>query len=92
VTNNGNEEVNDSNEECMVTAERNFKRCTRPPKDHFKKILEEACPHHPYPIKHKLRDCTIMKKFMSLEAPPGSDEPARDSRSRGMAEVATIVG
>jgi hypothetical protein len=69
VTNNGNVEVEDSNEECVVIAEHDFKRCTRPPKDHFEKILEAACPHHPYPVKHKLRDCTMMKKFMSSGAP-----------------------
>jgi hypothetical protein len=52
-------------------------------KDHFEKILEAACPHHPYPIKHKLRDCTMMKRFMTSGAPPGGDEPASNSRGRG---------
>jgi hypothetical protein len=76
VTNNCNEEVEDSDEECVAIAERDFKRCTRPPKDHFKMIHEATCPHHPYHVKHKLRDCTMMKKFMSSGAPPGSNELA----------------
>jgi hypothetical protein len=33
--------------------------------DHFKKLLEETCPNHAYPIKHKLRDCGMMKNFMA---------------------------
>jgi hypothetical protein len=96
VTNNDNEEVENSDKECMVTTECNFKRCTRPPKDYFEKILEVACPHHPYPVKHKLRDCTMMKKFISSRGPPGGDEPTRDSRGRGTTlrevEVVTIAG
>jgi hypothetical protein len=87
VTNHGNEKVENSDEGCEVTAERDFKRCTRLPNDHFKKIPEMACPHHPYPVKHKLRDCTMMKKFMSLVAPRGDDELARERRSRGIVEV-----
>jgi hypothetical protein len=66
---NAREEVENSDEELMVTAERDFKWCTQPPKDHFEKILEEAYPHHLYPIRHKLRDCTIMKKFMTSGHP-----------------------
>jgi hypothetical protein len=41
------------------------KRQTRLPTDHFEKLLEEICPNHAYPIKHKLRDCGLMKNFMA---------------------------
>jgi hypothetical protein len=37
-----------------------------PPTDHFEKLLEEACPNHAYPVKHKLRDCGMMKNVMAL--------------------------
>jgi hypothetical protein len=33
------------------------------PTDHFEKLLEETCPNHAYPIKHKLRDCGMIKNF-----------------------------
>jgi hypothetical protein len=33
--------------------------------DHFKKLLEETCPNHAYLIRHKLRDCGMMKSFMT---------------------------
>jgi hypothetical protein len=36
-----------------------------PPTDHFEKLLEETCPNHAYPVKHKLRDCGMMKNFMA---------------------------
>jgi hypothetical protein len=45
--------------------------------------LEEACPNHTYPIRHKLKDYSMMKSFMTLgsltwgaeldEGPDGSD-------------------
>jgi hypothetical protein len=41
------------------------KRLARLPTDHFEKILEETCPNYAYPIKHKLRDCGVMKNFMA---------------------------
>jgi hypothetical protein len=33
--------------------------------DHFDKLLEETCLNPAYPIKHKLRDCGMMKSFMT---------------------------
>jgi hypothetical protein len=35
------------------------------PTDHFEKLLEETFPNHTYRIKHKLRDCDLMKSFMA---------------------------
>jgi hypothetical protein len=37
-----------------------------PPTDHFERLLEEACPNHAYPIKHKLKDRDMMNNFMTL--------------------------
>jgi hypothetical protein len=34
--------------------------------DHFKKPLQETCPNHTYLVKHKLKDCSMMKSFMTL--------------------------
>jgi hypothetical protein len=71
IMNNGNagKEIENSDEEFIVAAERDFKRRTRPPKDHFEKILEATCPHHPYPVKHKLMYCTTMRRFISRRTP-----------------------
>jgi hypothetical protein len=62
---------------------RSDKRPARPPMDHFKRLLKEVCPNHTYFIRHKLKDCGIMRSFMTLgtitwgveldEGPNGSD-------------------
>jgi hypothetical protein len=64
----GDKEAGNSDEDCVATAKRDFKQQTQPPKDHFEKLLEAICPHHSYPIKHKLKDCNMMKKFMTSGA------------------------
>jgi hypothetical protein len=33
--------------------------------NHFEKLLEEMFPTHAYPIKHKLRDYSMMKNFIA---------------------------
>jgi NAD-dependent dihydropyrimidine dehydrogenase PreA subunit len=50
---------------CVAAITGSGKRQARPPTDHFEKLLEEICPNHSYPIKHKLRDCDMMKNFMA---------------------------
>jgi hypothetical protein len=45
------------------------KHQTRPHTDHFKRLLEEAYPNHAYPIKHKLKDCDMMRSFMISGSP-----------------------
>jgi hypothetical protein len=64
------------------------------PRTTSKKILEAAYPHHPYPVKHKLRDYTMMKRFISFGAPPGGDERVSDPRGTTLEEanVTTITG
>jgi hypothetical protein len=72
------EKVKGSNEEFVASVECDFKQHTQLPKDHFEKVLEAACPHHSYAIKYKLRDCTMMKCFVSSDTPIDGDELARD--------------
>jgi hypothetical protein len=49
----------------ISTTTHSDKRPTRPPVDHFKRLLEKACPNHAYPIRHKLKDCSTMRSFMT---------------------------
>jgi hypothetical protein len=35
------------------------------PIDYFKRLLEEACPNHTYRVRHKLKDCSMMRSFMT---------------------------
>jgi hypothetical protein len=60
------------------------KHQARQPTDHFEKPLEEACPNHAYPIKHKLRDCDMMKKFMASRSITQGVELNEDSNKGDM--------
>jgi hypothetical protein len=33
--------------------------------NHLGRLLKETCPNHAYLVKHKLRDCNMMKSFMT---------------------------
>jgi hypothetical protein len=60
-----NKKVGDFDMECVMTVARSGKRQERPLTEHFERLLEEACSNHAYPIKHKLKDCSMMKNFMT---------------------------
>jgi hypothetical protein len=84
---NDREEADDSDRGFVLTVKRDFKWQTRPPKDHFEKLLGATGHHHPYPVKYKLRDCSMMKKFMMLGALSRDDKPGGD---RGGTSVTPI--
>jgi hypothetical protein len=46
--------------------------------EHFKRLLEAACPDHVYPVKHKLKFCIMMKSFMILAFLTRGMEPDED--------------
>jgi len=39
--------------------------------NHFKKMLEGLCPNHAFPVKHQLKDCGLMWKFLLGSANKG---------------------
>jgi hypothetical protein len=43
--------------------------------DHFEKLLEVTCPNHAYPVWHKLKECSMIKNYMTMAALPKSKEP-----------------
>jgi hypothetical protein len=59
-------EVSGSSARCISTTVCSGNRPTWPPTDHFKRLLEEAYPNHTYPVRHKLKDCSMMRSFMTL--------------------------
>jgi hypothetical protein len=71
-------------------------RQTWPPKDHFEKLLKATCLRHSYHIKHKLKDCTQMKKIIASGAFPKDRKQGGDPGGKsaapilGDAEVMTI--
>jgi hypothetical protein len=62
-----NKEPDDSDEEHIAAAEREFKHQALQPIDHFEKLIEVTCPNHAYPVRHKLKECT-MKSYMTMRA------------------------
>jgi hypothetical protein len=68
-----------------VATEYDFKCQARQPKDHFEKLLEASYPNHMYPmLKHKLKDCTMMKNFMTSGAHSKGKKPEGDPGGKGM--------
>jgi hypothetical protein len=58
-----------NNGKVVMTAVHSDKRQARSPNDHIKRLLEEACPNHAYPARHKLKDYDMMKSFMISGSP-----------------------
>jgi hypothetical protein len=50
---------------CIAAAVGSGKHQARLPTDRFEKLHEGSCLNHAYPINHKLRDCGMMKNFMT---------------------------
>jgi hypothetical protein len=48
-----------------LTTAHSDKRQERPSTYHLKRLLDEACPNHTHPIRHKLKDCGMMRSFMT---------------------------
>jgi hypothetical protein len=75
---NNAKDVDDSDEELVAAAEHDFKRQARLPVDHFEKLLEVTCPNHTYHVKHKLKECTMMKNYMTTISLARSKKPEGD--------------
>jgi hypothetical protein len=58
-------EAGGSDMKCVSIAMHSDKHPWRLPTYHFKRLLEEACLNHAYPIRHKLKDCGKMKSFIT---------------------------
>jgi hypothetical protein len=50
---------------CISIDTCNGKHSTSLPMDYFKRLLEEACPNHAYPIQHNLKECGMTRRFMT---------------------------
>jgi hypothetical protein len=75
---NDDKEVSNSDEELIVATERDFKCQVWQPADHFEKLLEATYPNHTYPVRHKLKKCTMMKNYMATGTFVGGKMPEGD--------------
>jgi hypothetical protein len=78
-------DTSDSNKELIAAVERNFKRQSWQPIDHFEKLLLATYPNHMYLVRNKLKECTKMKNYMTTGTFARGKKPERDS----MGKVAT---
>jgi hypothetical protein len=62
----------------MAAAEHDIKCQAWLPAYHFEKLLEATCPNHTFPIKHKLKECTMMKNYMTTRTFARSKKPEGD--------------
>jgi hypothetical protein len=68
------------------------------PIDHFKRLLEDACPNHAYPVRHKFKDNRMMQIFMTSESLIWGVEPSEGPDGSDIAPfheenvVMTVVG
>jgi hypothetical protein len=76
--NNDEKKVGGSDMECLATATRRGKPQVWPLTDHIERLIEEACPNHVYPIKHKINYSGRMKNFMTLGSLTRDKEPEED--------------
>jgi len=56
----------------MVAAVNQARKAPKPsrdqPKDYFEKLLESPCTNHEGPVRHLLKDCNLMKRFLAGKA------------------------
>jgi hypothetical protein len=61
----GNDEKADGSDLGYIGTTAHSGKCqVRPPTDNLERLLEEVCLNHMYPMKHKLKKCDMMKKFL----------------------------
>jgi hypothetical protein len=58
-------EAGGSGVRCSSATARSDKRLARLPMDHFMRLLEDAYPNHGYPVRQKLKDCVMMRSFVT---------------------------
>jgi hypothetical protein len=70
--------------EYVAAAERSVKCKAQSPIDNFEKLVEAACLDHAYPIKHKLKNCDMVRNFMTSRSLTRGKEPEEDQGRKGM--------
>jgi hypothetical protein len=71
-------DASNSDEELIAIAERDFKRQARQSADHLEKLLDATYPNHTYRIRHKLKECTMVKNYMTTWTFGRSKKPEGD--------------
>jgi hypothetical protein len=76
--------ADDSDKEIVAIAKCDFKRQARHQADHFEKLLEATCPNHAYPVRHKLKECTMMKNYVTMRTFTKGKKPKGNSTGKAV--------
>jgi hypothetical protein len=68
----------------MAAAEHEFKHQVRQLVNPFEKLLKATYQNHTYPVKHKLKECTMMKNCMTMRTFTRSKKPKGDSTGKAV--------
>jgi hypothetical protein len=75
-------DAGDFDVELVTTAKRDSKHQAWQLTDHFKKLLKATYPNHMYPVRHKLKECTMMKNYMTTGIFAKGKRPDGDSAGK----------
>jgi hypothetical protein len=78
-------DVGDSDEELIATTESEVKCQARLLADHFEELLKVTCPNHRFPIRNKLKECPMMKNYMTMRTFVRGKKHESDSTGRAAA-------
>jgi len=51
--------------------------------DYFEKLLEKPCTNHPYRVGHLLKNCSLMKKWLSGNSKKGDQKKKPEAEADG---------
>jgi hypothetical protein len=60
---------------CISATTHSGRHSARTPRDYIKRLIEEACPNHTYPIRDKIKDCGMLQSFMTSGSPTWGAKP-----------------
>jgi hypothetical protein len=78
-------EVDDSVMEHVAATKHNSKCLVRQPVGHFEKLLEATCPNHAYTVRHKLKECSMIKNYMTTGVLAKGMKPKSDPGGKATA-------
>jgi hypothetical protein len=59
----------------VAVADRSPRPLAKTNNDHFQKLMDSLCQSHGFPVRHKLRECELLKRFISN--PPAKKQSRR---------------
>ena len=75
-----------------VTGKKGAKRPAKELSNHFEKKWNGPCPNHEFPVRHLMRDCSLMKKFVTQQETEGPSPPECEGATGGGSDAGEEEG